>query len=85
MTMRWLVVVTVVEIVAFVGVLAAYLIVLTRQLKSISANLARIAWGVRAVETQVSKVTPGLEQLNDSLAAADRRLGRLVDDASDAG
>ncbi|MBA3306297.1 MAG: hypothetical protein H0U25_10285, partial [Thermoleophilaceae bacterium] len=41
---------TVVEIVALVVILAIYLLVVASQLRSISAKLAEITWGARAVE-----------------------------------
>lgn len=78
MTVRLLVVLSVVEIVALVAVLAVYLVLLTRRLRSVSQNLARIAFGVRAVETQASKITPGLVQLNGAYERVGQRLGRLA-------
>lgn len=54
---------TVIEIVLLILVLAIYLRVVTRQLRSISGTLAKVAFGVRAVEEQVS-VTSEVRELN---------------------
>ncbi len=50
---------TVIEIVALVAVLALYLIAVARHLRSIADTLAKITFGVRAVEQQVGVVGPG--------------------------
>lgn len=54
---------TVIEIVLLVLVLAVYLRVVTRQLRSISRNLSKVAFGVRAVEEQVT-ISAEVRQLN---------------------
>lgn len=54
---------TVIEIVLLVLVLAVYLRVVTRQLRSISRNLSKVAFGVRAVEEQVT-ISTEVRQLN---------------------
>lgn len=68
-----LIAVTVLEVLALVGVLAVYVVLVTRRLRSISSNLGRIAFGVRAVETQLARVGPAATRINhglDTLAAA---------------
>lgn len=65
--MTWRIVLSVVEIATLVIVLAIYLSVIARQLNSISANLARITFGVRAVETQCAVIGPAVERINGNL------------------
>lgn len=67
MSFRLLVTLTVVEIVALVVVLAIYLIVIARQLRSISANLAKVTFGVRAVEQQCLTIEPAVTKVNQTL------------------
>lgn len=62
-----LIAVTVLEVLALVGVLAVYVILVTRRLRSISSNLGRIAFGVRAVETQLARVGPAATRINHGL------------------
>lgn len=76
--MRLLVVLTVVEIVALVAVLAYFLNRVARQLNAISANLARVAWGVRAVETQCAVIGPTVDQVNGNLQQVADGLGAAV-------
>jgi uncharacterized protein YoxC len=64
---RLLMTLTVIEIVLLVVVLAIFLILLTRRLQSIAVSLARVSWGVRAVETHVAAVAPGVTRVNELL------------------
>lgn len=66
--MTLLIVLTVVEIVLLVAVLAVYLVLLHRRLRSINSNLGLITFGVRAVETQTSSIGPSVARLNERLA-----------------
>jgi hypothetical protein len=79
--MTLLVVLTVVEIVLFVTVLATYLVLLHRKLTAINSNLARITFGIRAVETQTSTIGPSVTSLNKRLTEAAGVLGPLVEKA----
>ena len=54
MSFAFLMTLTVIEVVLFVLVLGIYLRVVTKQLRSIAANLAKVAFGVRAVEEQMT-------------------------------
>ncbi|HTN23481.1 MAG TPA: hypothetical protein VL120_05805 [Solirubrobacteraceae bacterium] len=63
-----LTVLTVAEILALVIVLAIYLLIVGRQLRSISATLAEVAWGARAVERQLRAVRSNIGQVNAALA-----------------
>lgn len=68
--MTLLIVLTVVEIVLLVAVLAVYLVLLHRKLRSINSTLGLITFGVRAVETQTSSIGPSVVRLNERLAEA---------------
>ncbi len=58
---------TLIEIAALVLVLAVYLTVIGNQLKRISANLAKITYGVRAVETMCAVIGPAVDRINGNL------------------
>ncbi len=66
MTLR--VVLSVAEILLVVLVLAYFLNKVARQLNSISATLAKITFGVRAVETQCAVIGPAADEINTNLA-----------------
>lgn len=76
-----LTVLTVVEIVALVVVLAIYLLIVARQLRSISSTLAEVAWGARAVERQTRAVGPNVGQINMVLESIADTLPGVVDKA----
>lgn len=67
MSFATLITLTVIEIVALVVVLAIFLIMLTRRLHSIAHGLSKVAWGVRAVETEVGTIGPAVTQVNGVL------------------
>ena len=58
---------TLLEIAALVLVLATYLTVIGNQLRRISATLARITFGVRAVETMCAVIGPAVDRINGNL------------------
>jgi hypothetical protein len=62
--LTWL---TVFEILALIITLAVYLLIVGRQLRSISATLAEVAWGARAVERQLRAVRSNINQVNSAL------------------
>ena len=64
-----LVVLTVFEILLAVVVIAVYLIRIAGHLNSISANLAKVAFGVRAIESQTAVIGPAATRLNEELEA----------------
>jgi hypothetical protein len=66
--MTWRIILTVLEIAGLVVILAIYLATVARLLNSISANLARITFGVRAVETQCAVIGPAVDKINGNLA-----------------
>jgi len=68
MTLR--VFLTVLEILVFVGVLGFFLNRITLQLVSVNKTLAKITFGVRAVETQCHVIGPATDRINANLASA---------------
>jgi hypothetical protein len=76
MTLR--VFLTVFEIVLLVGVLATFLNIVAKQLNRISANLARIAWGVRAVEVMCGVIGPAVDRINGNLVDVNNDLTRAA-------
>jgi hypothetical protein len=72
MTLR--VLLTVLEMVGLVAVLAYFLGHIAATLKRINANLGRIAFGVRAVETQCNVIAPAVERINANLRSVNNGL-----------
>jgi len=60
---------TVLEIVGFVVVLGFFLNRITLQLVSVNKTLAKITFGVRAVETQCHVIGPAADRINSNLAS----------------
>ncbi len=58
---------TLIEIAALVLVLAIYLTVIGNQLRVISATLAKVTYGVRAVETMCAVIGPAVDRINGNL------------------
>ena len=73
-----LVVLTVVEIAIAVAVLAGYLVAITRRLTNVSRYLGKIAFGVRAVETQTGAIGPSVLRINKTLREIDAALGPIA-------
>ncbi len=63
-----LIVLTAAEIVLFIGALAFYIHWIAASLKRTSASLAKVAFGVRAIETQAAPIGPGVTKINGQLA-----------------
>ncbi len=76
-----LVILTVVEIVLVVAVLAIYIIAVTKRLDNVSRYLGKIAFGVRAVESQTSPIGPSVVRINETLKEIDAALGPLAEKA----
>lgn len=74
-----LVVFSALEVLAFVGALAAYLQRIVATLERIGGSadsyLAKIAFGVRAIEKETSHLAPQVTQLNQGLTALAGKLG----------
>ena len=66
------------EIALLVGVLATFLNIVAKQLNRISANLARIAWGVRAVEVMCGVIGPAVDRINGNLVDVNNDLTRAA-------
>ena len=69
---------SVLEIALLVGTLATFLNIVAKQLNRISANLARIAWGVRAVETMCGVIGPAVDRINGNLVDVNNDLTRAA-------
>ena len=76
---------TVVEILGLVIVLALYLLLVARQLRSIAATLAEVTWGARAVERQLRAVDSNIGQMNFALEEIAQTLPSAVQKAERAG
>lgn len=58
---------TVAEVVALVVVLAGYLVVIAAGLRRVSNLLARVTFGVRAIDKQTQPIGPALRDINAAL------------------
>jgi hypothetical protein len=71
------------EILTFVGALVAYLARITRALEAIGgkadSSLAKLAFGLRAIEKETSHLAPQVTQLNAGLTSLGGKRG-VVDD-----
>ncbi len=81
MSQGLLTVLTVVEIVALVVVLAIYLLIVAKQLRSIASTLAEVTWGARAVERQLRAVRSNIGQINWALEEVSETLPHVVEKA----
>lgn len=81
MSTSLLVLLTVVEVLALVAVLAVYVLLLTRRLRSISSTLGLIAFGVRAVESQVARIPPAVTRINHGLGTLSTSLPIVTEKA----
>jgi uncharacterized protein YoxC len=75
-----LIVVTLVEVGLLVAVLAVYLIVIARTLRTVSRTLGLITFGVRAIERQTEPLGSVLRDVNDGL----ERVAGLLDEVTQA-
>lgn len=67
MSLTLLIILSVLEIVALVVVLAIFLLIIAGQLRSIVATLQEVTWGARAVERQLRAVRPNISKVNWAL------------------
>lgn len=72
---------TVAEIAIFATVLVAYLIRIARSLRRTSETLGKVAFGVRAIDTQTKSIGPSVVGINEQLATIADVLGTLADRA----
>ncbi len=80
-----LVTLTVLEIVLVVAVLVYYLLRIAASLRRTSVLLGKVAFGVRAIETQTQVLGPSVLTVNDQLAVVAGALRDLTDLAEAAG
>ena len=85
MSQGLLTILTVVEIVALVVVLAAYLLVEAKQLRSIASTRSEVTWGARAVERQLRAVRSNIGHINSTLEDVAGVLPHAVEGAERAG
>ena len=76
-----LIVLSVVEVVLVIGVLAYYLIQISNSLTETARVLAKITFGVRAVETQCSTIGPNVVRINEQLTTIAGAVGGVADKA----
>lgn len=62
-----LIVLTLVEVVLLVVVLASYLIIISAKLRHVSHTLGLVTFGVRAIEQQTAPLGPVLTDINGAL------------------
>jgi len=74
----WLVMLTLVEIALVLGVLVAYLVAISRSLRHTSALLGKVAFGVRAIETQCGVIGPSVLKINEQLGAISAALSAVT-------
>ena len=74
-----LVTLTIVEIVLVVVVLVYYLVRVAASLRRTSALLAKVSFGVRAIETQTDVIGPSVVKVNDQLTGIANALADLTD------
>ena len=70
-----LIVLTLVEVLLLVVVLAGYLIAIAATLRKVSHTLGLITFGVRAIETQTAPIGPRLRDINAALEQVAGALG----------
>jgi len=79
--MFWMTLLTVVLVFALFAVLVVYLIRIIGALEGIggtpTSTLAKIRWGVRAIEVQTAPLEPELDRLNAGLTATDEGLASI--------
>lgn len=62
-----LIILTVAEIVLVVAVLATYLFRIRQSLRGSARTLAKVAFGVRAIESQTATIGPAVGRINTAL------------------
>lgn len=67
------------EIVVFVGALAVYLVKIAQSLRATTDALAKVTFGVRAIESQCRPIGPSVVTLNAQLDQIVAELDTLAD------
>ncbi|MDQ3714964.1 MAG: hypothetical protein M3381_02830, partial [Actinomycetota bacterium] len=73
-----LIVLTLLLIVIVVAVLVFYLVAIARSLPRTAALLAKVSFGVRAIETQCAPIGPSVLTVNSQLAGIAAALGTVT-------
>lgn len=76
-----LITLTVLEVLLVVGVISFYLIWISRSLVLTAKHLAKVTFGVRAVETQCSSIGPSVTRINEQLDGIATALTGVADRA----
>ena len=79
-----LIIVTLVEVVLLVAVLATYLIIIAAKLRNVSSTLGLVTFGVRAIEKQTAPIGPVLADVNGALEQVAGALEQVTRPAADA-
>ena len=74
-----LIVATIAEIFLVVGALAVYLVLIASSLRGTSALLAKVTFGIRAIETQCDPIGPSVVRINEQLAVISGALDGVAD------
>ena len=80
-----LVTLTLLEIAVVLVVLVYYLVRIAASLRRTSVLLGKVAFGVRAIETQCSSIGPSVVTINEQLSGVSGALSDLTRLADDAG
>ena len=80
-----LVTLTLIEIAVVLVVLVYYLLRIAASLRRTSILLGKVAFGVRAIETQCSSIGPSVVTINEQLSGVSAALSELTRLADDAG
>lgn len=81
LSFRALLTLSVIEILLLVLVLAIYLVAVVSRLRSISDNLGKVAFGVRAVEVQTNNIGPSVQRLNGLMREINGALAGIAEKA----
>lgn len=73
-----LITLTLVEVALVLGVIAGFMIAIARSLRRTAVTLGKVAFGVRAIETQTASVGPGVVAINERLAVIAGAFGDLT-------
>lgn len=82
MSKNTLIALSVIEIAALVGVLAFYLLVVTKLLKRVAGTLNDLAGGVAAIEQHTSIIGPGSTAANGLLQDGVTVFGSIIENAT---
>lgn len=74
-----LIIATLIEVLLVIAVLAVYLVIISRTLRSIARTLGLVTFGVRAIDKQTQPIGPALRDINAALGQA----AGVLDEASD--